>query len=125
MPCTDDPVVNPDDFFRPFMTPQQRMEHDLRVQKQKETQRQIDAIFSFTKAEMDLDKFRREGAGIHKWHIKVRADGGVSAVCPECNKRKRCIEQMTTWDLWCKNCGFTGPVTEKPAVPCTCEECLK
>lgn len=61
----------------------------------------------------------REGA---QFHVQRRKDGGVSAICPGCGKRKRATEQMLSWRLYCQ-CGFTGDVASKPVRPCHCKPC--
>lgn len=57
-----------------------------------------------------------------QYHVRIRKDGGVSAICPCCHQRKRATEQMTTWVLFC-SCGCTTEVADKPVVPCGCGEC--
>jgi hypothetical protein len=55
-------------------------------------------------------------------HVQQRKDGGVSAICPDCGRRRRATEQMLSWVLFC-GCGFTGEVASKPVRPCHCKEC--
>jgi hypothetical protein len=118
-----DPNDPMNEVLRAMMTPQQRLEYDQRQQK---TQELIDAIFQRSKDPVGdlISEIESKPARIEvNYHVKVRADGGVSAICPTCNKRKRCLEQMLTWVLWCKGCGYTGTAADKPAVSCDCEEC--
>lgn len=63
---------------------------------------------------------------VHDFHIQAHRDKlgkmRVTAICPNCDKRKRAIEQMLSWVLYC-SCGWTGEVTTNPPEPCQCSQC--